>query len=733
MTAKEIDKFKRDFDAALDSRRLLEALDMLTNVSASAGEWRLNDRVATIRQSYSYLLKYFADGVADPGRDALYRSLISSATAVRDLLVRSLSLPETPTLYYNTVRSLSVRKDETFASLYAAYLKSLDAISPFKAIENGTEATREVRRRSELIETDIFNRLWTTYPLSPDDAATIAAMLDDEAISDEAKALFVSGITLGLLEFFDERRFDLLLDGYKYNSTSVSSRAMVGYVIAMMKYDKAVFSDSFDKHLAAVRELPGWYENLAITVKELVKTADTERISARLRDEIMPKIKKMSRDISERLEEMSLDADAMSPEDNPDLAELLSDSKMRDTLKEFGEMQEQGSDVFLATFANLKQFPFFNDVANWFMPYRTGLTVVSDNDITKDATFATLIDSAPYICDGDKYSMILSVSMMPSAQREMMMKQFDMHSRQFSESLGVMATLPPAQRKVVTNNYILSIYRFYKLFRRKGEFYNPFANVVDVLDNPRLAEDFSNPEELESLAARYIKLQCYDKAIRYLTLVDETADPSAARSRQLGYAYERLGLYDRAALAYEQSDLLDGTNRWTLRRYIYVLLCLGQYDRALAVCARLEKLDPQSFELAMTQGNLYAKIKDYDKAVNSFLKAEFIDEASLKPARALAGLYFLMREYEQSRRCYDRLFASEATAEDCLGRAHLAWAENDIAGAVEGYKRYCTLAPDGVRDLVSRLDKDTELLAEAGVDVTYKPLMIDAIINSLKS
>ena len=123
MTAKEIDKFKRDFDAALDSRRLLEALDVLTNVSASAGEWRLNDRVATIRQSYSYLLKYFADGVADPGRDALYRSLISSATAVRDLLVRSLSLPETPTLYYNTVRSLSVRKDETFASLYAAYLK----------------------------------------------------------------------------------------------------------------------------------------------------------------------------------------------------------------------------------------------------------------------------------------------------------------------------------------------------------------------------------------------------------------------------------------------------------------------------------------------------------------------------------------------------------------------------------------------------------------------------------
>ncbi len=733
MTAKEIDKFKQDFDSMMAHRRLLEALEMLSNVSAAAGEWRINDRVASMRQSYNYLLKYFAEGVADPGRDALYSSLVIYATAVRDQLARSLSMTDTPTLYYNTARSLSMRKDERFVSLYAAYVKSLDAISPFNAIENGVETTREARRRSELIEIDIFNRLWTSYPLTADDASVISDMLDDDAISDGAKALFVSGITVGLLEFFDERRFDLLLDAYKCKSVVVSSRAIVGYIIAMMKYDKATFSDNFDKHLAAVRELPGWYENLAITVKELVNTADTDRIATRLRDEIMPQIKKMSQNISERLDEMALDADGMSPEDNPDLSELLSDSKIRDTLKEFGEMQEQGSDVFLSTFANLKQFPFFNDVANWFMPYRTDLTVVSDNDISNDATFATLIDSAPYICDGDKYSMILSVSMMPLAQREMMMKQFDMHSRQFSESLGMMASLPPAKRKVVTNNYILSIYRFYKLFRRKGEFFNPFAVVVDVLDNRKLAEDFNDTDELESLAALYIRLQCYDKAIRYLSLVDETAAPSAARSRQLGYAYERLGLYDRAALAYEQSDLLEGTNRWTLRRYIYVLRCLGQYDRALSVCTRLEKLDPQSFDLAMTQGNLYVRIKDYDKAVNSFLKAEFIDESSLKPVRALARLYFLMRRHDLSRRCYDRLFEADTTADDCLGRAHLAWAENDIARAVEGYKRYCALAPYGVKDLVRRLDKDTDRLVEAGVDVSCKPLVIDAIINSLKS
>lgn len=733
MTAKEIEKFKKDFDTRIESRRLIDALDILSNTATAAGEWRINDRIAAMRQSYSYLLKYFAEGADDPARDALYSSLIGEAVAISDSLVRILSMTDTPTLYYNTVRNLSLRKDETFASLYASYLKALDAISPFTAIERGVGATRDARRRSELIETDIFNRLWAAFPLAADESATISAMLADEAISDEAKSLFVSGITLGLLEFFDERRFDLLLDAYANRSVAVSSRAMTGYIIAMEKYRKAVFSDDFMKHLEAVRETPGWHENLAITVKELINTADTERIAARLRDEIMPEIKRMGENLSERMDEMTLDAGGMSPDDNPEWAEILSDSKVRDTLKEFGEMQEQGSDVFMSTFANLKQFPFFNDVANWFMPYRADLTVVSDNDISREAAFATIIGGAPYICDGDKYSMILSMSMMPSAQREMMMKQFDMHSRQFSESLGLMASLPPAKRKVVTNNYILSIYRFYKLFRRKGEFYNPFADVTDVLDSPVLAEDFNDAGVLETLAAAYIKLQCYDKAIRYLGLVDDIATPSATRSQQLGYAYEKLGLYDRAALAYEQSDLLDGTNRWNLRRFIHVLRCLGRYDRALSVCARLEKLDPQSFDLAMTMGALYTRIKDYDKAVNSFHKAEFIDESSPKPVRALAWLYFIARQYVMSRRYYDRLFAGTATAADSLNRAHLALAEGDMPGAVEGYKRYCALVPDGVNDLVRHFDADRECLQEAGVDVSIIPLLTDAIINVLKS
>ena len=51
MTAKEIEKFKKDFDTRIESRRLIDALDILSNTATAAGEWRINDRIAAMRQS----------------------------------------------------------------------------------------------------------------------------------------------------------------------------------------------------------------------------------------------------------------------------------------------------------------------------------------------------------------------------------------------------------------------------------------------------------------------------------------------------------------------------------------------------------------------------------------------------------------------------------------------------------------------------------------------------------
>ena len=40
-----------------------------------------------------------------------------------------------------------------------------------------------------------------------------------------------------------------------------------------------------------------------------------------------------------------------------------------DKLRELGELQMSGADVYMSTFSQLKQFPFFRKISHWFYPF----------------------------------------------------------------------------------------------------------------------------------------------------------------------------------------------------------------------------------------------------------------------------------------------------------------------------------------------------------------------------
>ncbi|MDE7154851.1 MAG: hypothetical protein K2N79_01010, partial [Muribaculaceae bacterium] len=62
-------------------------------------------------------------------------------------------------------------------------------------------------------------------------------------------------------------------------------------------------------------------------------------------------------------------ADISELEENPEWMEVLEKSGVADRLKEMTEIQEEGGDVFMSTFSNLKNYTFFNEISNWFLPF----------------------------------------------------------------------------------------------------------------------------------------------------------------------------------------------------------------------------------------------------------------------------------------------------------------------------------------------------------------------------
>ncbi len=730
MTTNEIKEFSTKIDQLIERRQLSDVFDTLHNAAKSISSWSISDRIEKAEQGYSYMLKYMIDGVNDPSRDNVYSDLIREASTLRDILIREMSLTDTPTLYYNTLRSVNSHREETLSGLFSGLRNSIDSMSPFNSMQTGAIPSQSDKLRAEMIERDIFNRLWTSFPMNVDDARLTAEFISDDSIPFRSRALCVSALTLSLLNFLDDRKLALLLDAYQVDEPHISIRAITGIAIVLDKYKGAELSRETINRLKATKELPQWHTDLHRVIVELIRTTDTRRISAKINDEIFPKIKRMGENLTDNANIKFVDPDNQNDEINPEWKAMLSDQNIIDNLKELGELQQEGADVFMTTFSSLKQFPFFNETANWFMPFDPEHSSLSSSP-DGQSTLSTLIAAAPFVCDSDKYSMALSMAMMPESQRSAMASQLDSHSNEISEILAATdRNTMPVDRKTEINNYIHSLYRFFHLFRRKGDFYNPFGHVANPVDQPFLASDFDSEEALLSLGEFYFKIGLYSYASSIFSKIDEMSAPEAARYQKLGYCAEKLGNIDQASSYYEQADLLDGASIWNLKRLMSVYRRLGNYSSAISVCQRLEKRQPDNPDIAVDLGSLYILAGNFKAAIAPLQKAEFMNPDSIKPLRPLAWASLICRDYDIAQSYYDRILASDPTPVDLLNSGHLAWARGRLGEAINYYR--LSAERTSLDHLSESIRNDIDHLSKAGVDVSAMPMMIDAVICSMK-
>ena len=108
-------------------------------------------------------------------------------------------------------------------------------------------------------------------------------------------------------------------------------------------------------------------------------------------------------------------------------------------------MQIEGSDVFIATFAHLKSFPFFKTLSNWFLPFYPAHSAVVENVGAGKMALAEVIQHAPYLCNSDKYSFCLSLGALPESQRTMMSAQLEEQEAAINEARQ--AELPDDRRR----------------------------------------------------------------------------------------------------------------------------------------------------------------------------------------------------------------------------------------------------------------------------------------------
>ncbi|MDE6204829.1 MAG: hypothetical protein K2F66_01775, partial [Duncaniella sp.] len=391
-----------NIDRYLAQGRVSAALGELDNAVAAYPELgRYSGELEGLRQGYGYMSAYALQGLPDPGLAEAHAGVIEGIRSLSDSMRRTLRMKDAPTLYFNTLRYEQTAPADMLVTLLDDYAKTNQKLSLASLTENPAKASREFAAKAEQLERRIFNRVWTTGSLSGPDEASLRGAMEDMSLPSYFKSLMVSAVFMGLMEQYDERRMLFLMDAYASADEEVSVRALCGVLVGMWLYRTRHMSQRVRNRLAALKDMPGWTRDVRMATMQFVRSRDTERITRKFNEEVIPEMMKLRPEI-EKLKDHPLDPEAM--EENPEWAEMLEKSGVADRLKELQELQEDGGDVMMATFGRLKTFAFFNDISNWFMPFRTNHPQIASGDVPEIDALVEVMGSIPMFCDNDKYS-----------------------------------------------------------------------------------------------------------------------------------------------------------------------------------------------------------------------------------------------------------------------------------------------------------------------------------------
>lgn len=663
--------YRQAVERAVSKGELRRAIGLLENM-APGNAHALRSELQAIGQDYGRVIDYALTGNPDPSRAEQLEALKMRIYTALDLTIREAEIVDTPTLYYNTARTERLRPQDSIPALAARLGKDPDA------------------------ERRLFERVWTTVPLRRED---VDSLIDAIVFQDEE--VLISALTLNGLQFYSEATLLALLRCAESPLPRVRIRATVGAVLVMARWPRRSDSRAVRNLLAALRDGGNWSRDVEEVILQLIRMADLGKLTKEINEELMPEILK------------TVKPSDLSPEMNPEWQEMLEQSGLHDKLAEFSRKLENSGDMLYATFSQLKQFSFFDHPMHWFIPFDAERPEVVASVTHKYEHIADLLKAAPVMCDSDKYSFLLALRHLPEAQVEQMSLMVqNLPTGSAPDELSL-------TRQQLVASTMQDLYRFFNLFRRKGEFENPFASVVNPTSLPVLAVDFSEEDTIRAVAEFFFKRGHWAEAAALFAHLS----PDATVLQKQGHALRRLGRHAEALEAFERADMLLPDSPWTLRQIGATRRLLGDQVGALEAYTRLDALEPDQLPTAMAIGQINLELGRHREALHSFYRAEFIDEESVKPIRAIAWALFLNGDFDQSQKYYTRLMQKETPQPaDYMNLGHLSLALGQVREALNFYRLYT----DDPAKLRQTLEAERPILQAAGIDTSIIPLLLDA-------
>ena len=730
MEEKRIHEINRKVNLLLSEKRLKPAIDLMEEEMDTLSSWELRTRFQEMQTAYKYMLEYMSKGMPDPDRNRLHSELIGKAYLLNDEITYTRLAEHSLSVYCQMRRKY---KNSTEIALYHEKLrKSATDIAVMRMMPSNVSEVKEAIQRHKEESNELFMRLWSSDSWNQQQQQEAQEMLNDIEVENNDKAMMISAVTISLLKIFDPTKVVFLCKSATHEKSIVAQRALVGLFITLyINSHRIEYYPELSTSIEALKDIPGMTQRLLTIQIQLLRSRETQKIDRKMREEIIPA---MLKNPNLRNSKMGLDIekDLEKEDKNPEWEAWVKNDNIQSKLDEMAQWQTEGADVYMSTFSQLKHYPFFNEMPNWFRPFEleeqpeTNEALKSNNNL-----LLKTLTASRFFCNSDKYSFYFTFKQVPEEQRNMLMQQLN-------EQHGDGSAMPDTEQQVipknienelVSNQYIQDLYRFFKLSHFKSEFNDPFTLSLNLLEW-KTNDILRTPESMIRIFHHLMQKEYYAEATTIGSEIEKCGNTEICDAQfyqEMGYCRQKAGEYDAAIEYYHKADIIKPDTLWTIRHIAQCHRMKRNLKEAVPYYLQAEQLAPENRSVLLQTGECLAALKKYDDAFTRFFKIEYLDPSSIRSQRAIAWCSFITDKQEQARNYYSKLLASpKRNMQDWLNAGHVELVAGNTPTAIEYYRKAAVLCKES-EEFGNSLMSDKKVLLSKGISTSDLILIRDIV------
>lgn len=710
----------------LMDKRLDLAIELLEQLYVQRPTLIGHSELEAVKDDYQLMVDYMERGFTDDKRAFLYLSLLQRLYRVAADLEISWRCKNV-IVYVDAFRiSDHLNTSHDFIrSVLESFVSDVAMLSLLPEAER-TEKAKDLYDRHQVFVNRLFNTLWTSCQWSDDDCAFYAGLMLSPMVDVVDQQLLVSAVTLGAMNQFDINKFKALTTVYQQSTDErVRQRALVGWVLSVFE-GMDIFPEQ-DKIIRKLCENKDTIRELYALQIQFFYSQDTEKDNEKLQRDIMPYLVDGSNITIGRLGIVEKEEDSLENILNQD-AEDKRMEQMEEKVRKMMEMQKQGSDIYFGGFRQMKRFPFFNDLANWFTPFyidhpalRTTIERIGQPNILETIT------NQGNFCESDKYSLAFAM--------ESIINQIPGNIKEMMGSEGAFApmgtTLDKSNPTYICRAYIQDLYRFFRLYRSSNELINPF---IDNHKSSFVADTFffvyksfigTGLDEYKMRLALYLyKHKNMDKLVELMsTFHVEDANYNIL----MGYINLYFGKPDVAYQIFNMVLQEDTENQWALKGMARAAMDCEDYDTAEHTYSQLLRLEPDNINYAVKRCVTLLKTERYAEAREELFRLDYQYPDNMNVKRVFAWTMLLDKSLDKASQLYDLILSDAPMAEDYLNSGYCWWAKGNIGQAKNSFQAWITMTKGNKDRLLEEIRNDQKVLDLYGITEIDCLLMVNLI------